>query len=102
MIISNLSYLEVVEESNVVGAGYYKNFAADVDVDLDIYSDVDLDFDKYVDTNVNADVDVTGNSAFFFGEATALGDNSTAELDVVLFASDDVAEVTSTGYVATY
>ncbi|NEO29975.1 MAG: hypothetical protein F6K36_05895 [Symploca sp. SIO3C6] len=101
MIISDLSYLEVVEESKIVGGGYYKDFTFNVDGDVDINVDVNLDFDKDVFVDVDAYVDITGTSAFAFGEATALGDNATAEVNLVTFTSDDVAEATGSAYSAT-
>ena len=100
MIINDINYLEATNEE--VFGGYSKNFSFDVEGDLDLDIDVDLDFTKNVDIDVNASASgVIGNTAFFVGEATALGNNGTSELNVVLFTAGGVAEVTATGYAAT-
>lgn len=103
MIINDINYLETTNEEVIGGyGGYSKDFSFNVEGDLDLDINVDLDFKKDVDIDVNAHTDISGNTAFFVGEATALGDNGTSELNVVLFTAGNVAEVTATGYAATH
>ena len=103
MIINDINYLETTNEEVIGGHGYSKDFSFDIDGSLNLDIDVDLDFTKNVDIDVNADASgVIGNTAFFVGEATALGNNGTSELNVVLFTAGGVAEVTATGYSASY
>ncbi|NEO99148.1 MAG: hypothetical protein F6K58_10780 [Symploca sp. SIO2E9] len=105
MIISDLSYLEVVEESNVVG-GYggvnvTKDVDIEVDVDLNFDANVDVDIDKDIDVNLDSTVDITGNFAQVIGDVTAIGNDSFAEIDFAVTVTDGLAEasVVATGAV---
>lgn len=73
MIISDLNYLEVVQqETSVVRGG---------EIDVEIYKDVDVDVYEDVDIYKDFDVDseVYGISAFAEAEALAYGYNAHAE-----------------------
>lgn len=103
MIISDLSYLEVVEESNVVGAsGVYvnKDVNIDVNVNQDFDSDVYLDVDKDVYIDFDSYVNISGNFGSVIGDATAIGDNSVAEIDFAVTVTDDLAEASVTAIAA--
>ena len=77
MIISELSYLEVVEETGIAGAGGTRFFTK-IDKNVDIDVDVDVNVDKYV----NAEVDLDGNLATSEGSADAFGKNTLTEVEV--------------------
>lgn len=75
MIISDLNYLEVVDQATeVVGSGARQNFKVDIDVDKDIYIDeyVDIYKELYVDSYVR------GFSAIAQADASASGKKGTA------------------------
>lgn len=96
MIISDLSYLEVVEESKVVGGRGGVNVSKDVDievdVDLDFDSNTDLDVDKDVDIDFDSNVDISGNFGSVIGDVTAIGNDAVAEIDFAITVTDGLAE----------
>ena len=95
MIISDLNYLEVINEAGVYGAGISvdKDVDIDVDVDLDFDTDITLDKDVNVDVSIDSDVDVSGNAANLTFEVTAIGGNTLAEGDVSVVVTDGLSEV---------
>lgn len=102
MIINDLSYLESVEEKSVVGGAVtvVKDVDIDVDTEFDTDVDIDIDVEKDIDIDFDSDVDITGNFAGLTGDATAIGDNSAAEVDFTVTATDGLAEVTITAFAA--
>ena len=96
MIINDLSYLESVEEKSVVGGSVDVTKTVDIDVDTDLDTDVniDIDVDKDIDIDFTSNVDINGNFASLIGDATAIGNNSVAEVDFTVTVTDDLAEVT--------
>ena len=82
MIINDLSYLEVVEESRVVGGDY--NFSTS----LDFYSDVQIDKNVCIDVYINSDADIKDNVALAEASANALGDDTFTEVYVSTFTDD--------------
>ncbi|MGB3536037.1 MAG: hypothetical protein WBA13_21295, partial [Microcoleaceae cyanobacterium] len=74
MIISDLNYLEVINETSIVG-GISVNKDVDIDVNTDLDTDVDIDINKDLDAdlNFNSDVDISGNLATVTFDVTAIG-----------------------------
>ncbi len=97
MNISELSYLEVVEETGIAGAGGVK-FDSVVKKDVDLDKDVYLDVDKDVDVKVN----VKGNLATAEGSADAFGKDTVAEVDVFVQTTDYSSEAYGEALAATY
>ena len=97
MNISELSYLEVVEETGIAGAGgvYFDSVVKkDVDLDKDVY----LDVDKYV----HSKVDLKGNLATAEASADAYGKDTLAEADTFAQTTDYSSEAYSEALAATY
>jgi hypothetical protein len=72
----------------------------DVDYDLDVDVKVDVDKDIDIDANVDVKVDVDGNYADWNIDVEAIGENSAAELDLVVVVTDDMSMITTSGYAA--
>ncbi len=82
MIISDLNYLEVINEAGVVGG------TGGITVD----KDVDIDFDS--------SVDITGNLATVTFDVTAIGNNTVAEADISVVATDGLSEASGSLFAA--
>ncbi|MCC5635940.1 hypothetical protein LC593_08735 [Nostoc sp. CHAB 5844] len=80
MIISDLTILESVEGSTVIGGG---GFDIDNYLDEDIYIDQYVNVDKYFDV----DVDVEDNLADAIADAQAFGNNSSAQSLTATYAT---------------
>ncbi len=95
MIISDLNYLEVINEAAVYGAGINVDKDVDIDVDVDLDTDVDIDINKDldVDLNFNSDVDISGNLATVTFDVTAIGDDTAAEADISVVTTGGLSEV---------
>ena len=93
MIISDLNYLEVVnQETSIVGGNYfdfYKN--VDSTVTNNVNFNTDIDFDKYkdVDIYVDSDVNVQGNLAELVVDAEAIGYDTLVEVESSVLAVED-------------
>ena len=73
MIISDLNYLESVEEEIFGGRGININSNFDLYKDVDANVDVDETFNKTVDLDLDG---LDGNGAEVLGSADAVGDNT--------------------------
>ena len=82
MIINDLSYLEVVEETRVVGGDF------DFDSSLDFSSDIDITKDVCIDVNIYSDANISGNVALAEASANALGENTFTEVAVSTYTDD--------------
>ena len=104
MIISDLNYLEVINETSVFGAGggvtVDKDVDIDVDTDLDTDVDIDINKDLDADLNFNSSVDVTGNLATITFDATGIGNNTVSEADISVVATEGLSEVSGSIFVA--
>jgi hypothetical protein len=73
------------------------NFDKDIDIDInfDLKSDVDITLDKdvYIDVNVDSKADIYGNVATATFSAEAVGNNTLAEADVHVLATDGLSSV---------
>ena len=73
------------------------NFDKDIDisVDFDFTSNVDINFDKDVniDVSVDSDVDIEDNVAMLTFSVEAFGENTLAEADVHVLATDTLSSV---------
>ena len=67
----------------------------DIDINFDLKSDVDIKLDKDVDVDVKVDsnADVYGNIATATFSAEAVGNNTLAEADVHVLATDGLSSV---------
>ena len=95
MIISDLNYLESVEEEIFGGGGV--NFDSFVEKDVDIDVDVDIDIDKDVDT----DVVIDDNLATAEATADAFGNNTLAEVETAAQTTAFSSEAFSSAIAAT-
>jgi hypothetical protein len=104
MIISDLNYLEVINEAQVVGAGggITVNKDVDIDVNTSLDTDVDIDINKDLDAdlNFNSSVDITGNLATVTFDVTAIGNNTASEADISVVATDGLSEVSGSLFAA--
>jgi hypothetical protein len=68
----------------------------DVNVSFDFSSNVDIYLDKYVDIDIYLDshVNIDGNFAQANFDVEAIGDNSSAELDLVVLTTDNLSSIT--------
>ena len=73
------------------------NFDKDIDIDInfDLKSDVDikLDRDVNIDVDVHSNADIYGNTATATFSAEAVGNNTLAEADVHVLATDGMSSV---------
>ncbi|HWX29219.1 MAG TPA: hypothetical protein VNZ53_17475 [Steroidobacteraceae bacterium] len=73
------------------------NFDKDIDIDInfDLKSDVDIKLDKDVniDVDVHSNADIYGNTATATFSAEAVGNNTLAEADVHVLATDGMSSV---------
>ena len=73
------------------------NFDKDIDINIefDFDSDVDIDLDKDVDVDVyvDSDADIEDNVAMLTFSVEAFGENTLAEADVHVLATDDLSSV---------
>ena len=109
MIISDLSYWQSVElETSIVG-GITVDKTVDVDKEVnidtetDLNIDVDTDIDKDLNINLQLTFDVTGvggNTSDVYYGVTALGENSVAEADLSVVATDNLSEVSGSLFAA--
>lgn len=99
MIIHDLSYLETISENGVVG-GYgtvvKKKINAQVNVDLNTDVDIDIDKDFDADADLDAQVNIDGNLATLTFDVEAIGNNTLAEADVAVIATDSLSSVSGT------
>ena len=97
MIISDLNYLEVINEAQVVGGtggiSVDKDVDIDVDTDLSFDTDINLDKDVNVDFDLDSNVSISGNAANLTFDVTAIGGNTLAEGDVSVVVTDGLSEV---------
>ncbi|NET08455.1 MAG: hypothetical protein F6K09_09005 [Merismopedia sp. SIO2A8] len=111
MIISDQHYLEVVSQASKSIRGGVFDVDVDTDLDTDVSIDIDKDIDCYLCYNPPFEdphldcpyypwVMIRGNFASVTGDATAIGNNTPAEIDFTITVTDDIAEVTAIGYVA--
>ncbi len=96
MNISELSYLEVVEETGIAGAG-------GVYFDSDVYKNVKIDVDVKVDVkkDVYTDVDLDDNLATAEASADAHGPNTLSETEAFAQTTDHYSESFSSALAAT-
>jgi hypothetical protein len=88
MFISDLSYLETIDqEATVVGSGGV-NFNSNIKKRVDIQKKVYFDINKYVESNVR----VRGNLATAQATADAFGRNSLSETDTMAQATNGSSE----------
>jgi hypothetical protein len=73
------------------------NFDKDIDIDInfDLKSDVDISLDKdvKVDVDIDSNANVYGNVATATFSAEAVGNNTLAEADVHVLATDGLSSV---------
>ena len=73
------------------------NFDKDIDIDInfDLKSDVDIKLDKDVniDVDVHSNADIYGNTATATFSAEAVGNNTLAEADVHVLATEGLSSV---------
>ncbi|NET30940.1 MAG: hypothetical protein F6K19_02910 [Cyanothece sp. SIO1E1] len=103
MIISDLNYLEVIQQENgIVGGAVSVSKDVDIDVDTDLDTDVDIDItvNKDIDIDFDSTVDISGNFASLVGDATAIGDNSAVEVDFTVTTTDGLSEVSLSAFSA--
>ncbi|MEL7035087.1 MAG: hypothetical protein AAFO04_05640 [Cyanobacteria bacterium J06592_8] len=98
MLIKDLSYCEVVEENVVGGSGTFASKFASVTsiVNQEFNVDIDVNADKDINADLDSDVDITGNFASLTGDATAIGEDTFAEVDFSVIATDGLSEVAVT------
>ena len=96
MIISDLNYLETVNEEVYGAGGVYFDSYVRKNVDIDV--DVDVDIDKDVDVWV----DIKGHLATAEASADAWGDNTLAETEAFAQTTDKYSEAFSMATAATY
>ena len=67
----------------------------DIDINFDLKSDVDIKLDKDVniDVDVHSNADIYGNTATATFSAEAVGNNTLAEADVHVLATDGMSSV---------
>ena len=67
----------------------------DIDINFDLKSDVDITLDKdvYIDVNVDSKADIYGNVATATFSAEAVGNNTLAEADVHVLATEGLSSV---------
>jgi hypothetical protein len=66
----------------------------DVDIDKDIDVNVNFDFSSNVDIYLDSHVNIDGNFAQANFDVEAIGDNSSAELDLVVLTTDNLSSIT--------
>lgn len=93
MIISDLNYLEVVnQETGIVGGS---DFYFDKEVDSTVTNNVNFNTnvyfekDKYVDIYVDSDVDIYGNLAELVVDAEAIGTDTLVEVESSVLAVEN-------------
>ncbi|WP_144054272.1 hypothetical protein [Pleurocapsa sp. PCC 7319] len=89
MIISDLNYLESVEEEIFGGQGININSNFNLDKDVDANVDVDETFNKTVDLDLDG---LDGNGAEVLGTADAQGNNTFTSIIFGVQTEDDVSE----------
>ncbi|MGB3402095.1 MAG: hypothetical protein WBA77_05340 [Microcoleaceae cyanobacterium] len=101
MIISDLNYLEVINETKVVG-GISVDKTVDIDVNTDLDTDVNIDINKDLDADLDFDsnVDITGNLATVTFDVTAIGNNTASEADISVVATSGLSEVSGSLFAA--
>lgn len=102
MIISDLNYLEEVNnETKVVGGnfvGFNKNLDSNISTDFEFDVDINIDKDSDVDVNVFSDANVDGNIAEIAFDAEAFGTDTLVDVEVsVLTIEDQLSSVA--GYI---
>ena len=100
MIISDLNYLEEVNQENAVVGGTVISVDKAVDITTSVTQnfDVDIDVNADKDFNVNLDsaVNVTGNFAGLTFDVTASGNNSFTEGDFSIVTTGNLSEISGT------
>src|SRR5687767_3393942 len=71
---------------------------AELDIDVEVQAEIDKDVDIKVDVDV--DVDIEDNFADFNIDVEAVGDNSSAELDLFALVTDELSMITASGHAA--
>lgn len=101
MIISDLNYLEEVNQENAVvgGAGIITvdkdvSFSTTVEQTFDV--DVDVNIDKDINANLDSAVNITGNFASLTFDVTASGNNSFTEGDFSIVTTGNLSELSGT------
>ena len=93
MIISDLNYLEVVnQETSIVGGNdfdFYKNVESTVTNNVNFNTNIDFYKDKDVYIDVYSDVDINGNLAELVVDAEAIGKDTLVEVESSVLAVED-------------
>ena len=93
MIISDLNYIEEVNnETQVVGGvGVFFDKVLNADINTDLDFDVNVDVDKNVDIDIDIDAaaNVEGNSAQLTFDVEAFGIDTVAELEFSILTIED-------------
>lgn len=100
MIISDLNYLEEVNQENAVFGGSIITVDKTVNTDTDVEQDFDVDIDiarilKYRNQGI-ANVTATGNVASLTLDITASGNNSFTEGDFSIVTTANLSEISGT------
>ena len=94
MIISDLNYLEVVnQKTGIVGGtgGFDFNKKVESNVTNIVNFDTNIDFDKYkdVDIDVKSNLNIKGNLAELVVDAEAIGKDTLVEVESSVLAVED-------------
>jgi hypothetical protein len=97
MIISDLNYLEEVNQEKAVVGGTVVTVDKAVNIDVGVTQDYDVTVDLNVNKDINATLDsvvsISGNFANLTGDVTATGNNTFSELDFSVITTGGLSEV---------
>lgn len=74
--------------------GFDVENSSDIELDFDSYTDIDFYKDVDIDISVDLCVDIDGNFAQVNFAADAWGEDTLVEVDVAVFAADDMSSAT--------
>ncbi len=93
MIISDLNYLEVVNQETGIVGGHDFHFDKKVESDVTniINFDTNIDFDKNknVDIYVNSDLNINGNLSELVADVEAIGKDTLVEVETSVLSVDN-------------
>ena len=101
MIISDLNYLEEVNQENAVvgGTGVItvdKDVSFSTTVNQEFNVDIDVNADKDFNVDLDSNVNITGNFAGLTFDVTASGNNSFTEGDFSIVTTGNLSEISGT------
>lgn len=76
------------------------HYEFDSDINLDYCAEFDISSYLTVDHSIDVCVDIQGNEALYAIDVQAFGENSVAELNLVVVVNDNWSSITATGYAA--